>query len=325
MGESTTGTGRMILLHQCAAACEAIDGEYTLPQQMEHHGEQSSGNVGYTSKNSVVYGDTDSSYFITHAPDAETAIKIADKVGEMVNASFQPFMRKTFLCTDGFDDKIKCGREIVSDRGIFVDKKRYILHIIDDEGDAVDKLKVMGLDTKKTTMPKEVSKKLNGFVERLLKGDTWENIAEDIVAYKDYIRTTDDVMSIGLPKGVKKVEHYTQEYKIHGEGARLPGHVAASIFYNQCLDEFKDIESMRIMTGMKIKVFYLSQKYGKFKSIAIPVDIEQIPPWFLDKFTINRDAHIERLVDNPLNNIFRAIGKKAPSRQDLLVDDLLEF
>jgi hypothetical protein len=82
---------------------------------------------------------------------------------------------------------------------------------------------------------------------------------------------------------------------------------------------------MRIMTGMKIKVFYLTQKYGKFKSIAIPVDIEQVPPWFLEKFTILREAHIQRLVDNPLNNILRAIGKKAPSRQQLLVDDLLDF
>jgi DNA polymerase elongation subunit (family B) len=326
MGESTTGTGRMILLHQCAAACEALDGEYRLPQQIEHHGDdQSSGNVGYTSEWSVVYGDTDSSYFVTHAPDARTAILVADKVGEVVNDSFQPFMQQTFLCNPGYDDIIKCGREIVSDRGIFVDKKRYILHIIDNEGDAVDKMKVMGLDTKKTTMPKEVSIVLNKFVERLLKGEPWESIAEDIVEYKDSIKTTTDIMSIGLPKGIKKVEHYTQEYKIHKEGARLPGHVAAAIFYNQCLDEYNDKESMRIMSGMKIKVFYLSQKYGRFKSIAIPVDIEQVPRWFNEQFTVDREAHIERLVDNPLNNILRAIEKRTPTKQELMVNDLLEF
>ena len=132
-------------------------------------------------------------------------------------------------------------------------------------------------------------------------------------------------MSIGLPKGVKKVEHYTSEYKLHGIGANLPGHVAASIFYNICRDEFHDKESMPIVSGMKIKVFYLTQKYGKFKSIAIPVDIEQVPSWFLDNFSVKRDAHIQRLVDNPLNNILRAINKKAPTRQDLLADDLLGF
>jgi DNA polymerase elongation subunit (family B) len=322
MGESTTGTGRMILLHQCAKACEVLDGEYTLPD-VHTTDDEGRDHYGYSDKWSVVYGDTDSSYFATHADTPDEAVLVADRVGDIVSDSFQDFMKETFLSTEGFNDKIACGREIVSDRGIFVDKKRYILHIIDNEGDKVDKMKVMGLDTKKTTMPKEVSTKLNGFIERYLKGEQWETIAEDIVNYKDAINTTNDVMSIGLPKGVKKVEHYTQEYKIHGEGARLPGHVAASIFYNQCLDEFGDKESMRIMTGMKIKVFYLTQKYGKFKSIAIPVDIEQVPSWFLEKFTIDRDAHIQRLVDNPLNNIIRAIGKKTPSRQDLFADDLL--
>ena len=324
LGESTTGTGRMILLHQCGAACNILDGEYAVPDRKEVD-EEGKEHIGFSNKWSVVYGDTDSSYFVTHADNSKQAILIADKVGQYVNNSFQPFMEDTFLCTSGYNDKIQCGREIVSDRGIFVDKKRYILHVIDNEGDKVDKMKVMGLDTKKTTLPKEVSKVLNNFIERYLKGEDWANIANDIVKYKEEILTTENVMSIGLPKGIKRVEHYTKEYKTHGEKTFLPGHVAAAIHYNQCLDEFDDKTSMRIMTGMKIKVFYLTQQYGKFKSIAIPVDIEQVPKWFLDRFTIDRKAHIKRLVDNPLNNILRAIGRKSPSKQDLFVDDVLVF
>jgi len=234
-------------------------------------------------------------------------------------------MKDTFLCNPDFDSLISCEREIVSDRGIFVDKKRYILHLVDNEGYKVDKMKVMGLDTKKTTLPKEVSAILNGFIERYLKKESWDAIAQDIVDYKETMETTNDIMSIGLPKGVKKVEHYTNEYLIHGEGARLPGHVAASIFYNLCRDEFNDNESMPIISGMKIKVFYLSQKYGKFKSIAIPVDIEQVPQWFLDEFVVDRNAHIERLVDKPLQNIIKAIDKDVPTRQSMLVDDVLGF
>ncbi len=307
MGESTTGTGRMILKHQCAESNKVLTGKY------DPDGE------------AVIYGDTDSTYFETWAENAEQAVMLADRIGDLVSESFQPFMQNTFLCTDGYDDIIKCGREIVSDRGIFVDKKRYILHLIDSDGFKVDKLKVMGLDTKKTTLPKEVSAKLNGFVERLLKGEEWDIIATDIVDYKDMIETTDDIMSIGLPKGVKKVEEYTQNLKIYGDGARLPGHVAASIFYNMCREEFGDKDSMPIVSGMKIKVFYLNKKYGRFKSIAIPVDIEQIPEWFLKEFVVARDMHIERLVDNPLQNIFKAIERDVPTKQGLVVDSLLDF
>ena len=307
MGESTTGTGRMILKHMCSMAGKLLDGEYNLKAD------------------SVIYGDTDSVYFKTHANNKEEAVLIADTVAAKTNQSFDDFMRETFLCTEGFDNIIRAGREVVADRGIFVDKKRYILHLVDNEGEAVDKLKVMGLDTKKTTLPAEISKELNHFVERILKGEEWEVVAADIVDYKEQLQTTKDIMSIGLPKGVKKVEFYTDQYNIYGDGVRLPGHVAASIFYNKCINEYNDKDSLPIVSGMKIKVFYLTQKVGRFKSIAIPTDAQKIPEWFTDHFAVDREAHIERLVDNPLNNIIKAIGKETPSKQSMLVDELLEF
>lgn len=307
MGESTTGTGRMILKHQCAKVNEILTGEY------DFGGE------------AVIYGDTDSTYFETFATSKQDAVKIADRVTELVNKSYPEFMRETFLCNPGFDDIIKAGREIVSDRGIFVDKKRYILHLIDLDGKAVDKLKVMGLETKKTILPAWVSNHLNAFIERYLKGEDWDTIAHDIVDFKMLIENTDDVMSIGLPKGINGIEEYTQNLKIYGEGTRLPGHVAAGILYNLCLQKFEDKESTPIVSGMKIKVFYLKKMVDRFKAIAIPVDIEQVPSWFLEKFEIDREAHIKRLVDQPLHNILKAIDKPVPSKQSLLTDSLLEF
>lgn len=306
MGESTTGTGRVILQHQCAKVNEILTGIYDL------RGE------------AVIYGDTDSTYFETFAENQEQAIVVADLVASKVNASYQKFMQDTFLCNPEFDDKISAERELVSDRGIFVDKKRYILHIVDLDGKRVDKLKVMGLDTKKTTLPREVSIKLNGFIERYLKGEDWDVIATDIVAYKDQLKNEPDVTVIGLPRGIKGIEDYTEKYRF-GSDVRLPGHVAAAIHYNECLDKYGDKENVTIVSGMKIKVFYLTQMCGRFKSIALPTDIESAPEWFTENFKVNMQAHIERLVDNPLDNIIRAIGKETPSHQSLLTDSLLEF
>jgi DNA polymerase elongation subunit (family B) len=338
MGESTTGTGRQILIHQCAKACEILDGTYAVPDLQKHKTPKGEyvdlgskvthdGKIhyGYSDKWSVIYGDTDSSYFETHATNEQEAILIADRVGEVISDSFPEYMRETFLCSEGFDDIILTGREIVSDRGIFIDKKRYILHITDNEGEKVDKLKVMGVDTKKTTLPPNVSKKLNSFIERFLKGEEWDGIANDIVNYKDELENAEDVMTIGLPKGVKGVEEYTQNMKVYGENTRLPGHVAASIHYNRCLEEYGDKESMPISSGMKIKVFYLEQKVGRFKSIALPTDIEIVPQWFLNDFSVDKNAHITRLVDKPLGNIIKAIGKDVPSKQSMMVDSLLDF
>lgn len=342
MGESTTGTGRAVLKHQCRTVSKVLGDGYDVefPLYDTIKGAEESGYSedearlvalegpvfnGKHHSDAVIYGDTDSTYFKTYATTAEEAIAVADKVAEQVNASYQEFMRRTFLCNPGYDTIIKAGREIVSDRGIFVDKKRYILHLIDLDGKKVDKMKVMGLDTKKTTLPVEVSKKLNGFIERYLKGESWEDISQSIVDYKDELLNSDDITLIGLPKGIKNVDEYATKYADEGADARLPGHVAAAIHYNESLKRFGDKVSQPISSGMKIKVFYLLGSHGKFKSIALPTDIEVVPQWFVDNFRVDKEAHIERLVDNPLSNILKAIGKQPPTKQSMLVDSLLVF
>lgn len=338
MGESTTGTGRMILRHQCRKVGEILDGNYDfdIPMYLTVKDAEEAGHSpdvalhgpkfkGQFQSPSVVYGDTDSCYFATGASNKEEAIKIADAVGDAVNASYKEFMRRTFLCTDGFDDIIKCGREVVSDRGIFVGKKLYILHLVDVEGKAVDKMKVMGLSIKKTTIPVHVSDVLESFIARLLKGEDWTAISQAIVDYKDTLKAPANIMDIGLPKGVNGVEEYTKDYEVYGDGARLPGHIAAAIYYNELLKQYNDRSSMQISSGMKIKVFYVKNKHSKFKSVAIPTDIEVVPEWFINNFQIDYDAHITRLVDKPLDNILKAIGVGVPTKQSMLVDSLLVF
>ncbi|MGZ8924407.1 MAG: DNA polymerase domain-containing protein [Nitrososphaeraceae archaeon] len=274
--------------------------------------------------NNLLVHNTDSCYFKTHAENIEDAIKIADYVADKVNDSYKPFMQRAFLCQPNFNNLVKCGREIVSDRGIFVEKKRYILHLVDVEGKRVDKCKVMGLDTKKTTLPVEISKQLNNFIERFLKGESWEEVSKSIVNYKEYLRLDASLTEIGLPKGIKNVEEYTQKFE-NDYDTRLPGHVAASIHYNNMLKEHNDKTSLPIISGMKIKVFYLKQMYGRFKSIAIPTDADEIPNWFLENFEVDRHLHVEKLVDNPLQNILKAVNKRVPTAQLLILNEEWEF
>jgi len=276
--------------------------------------------------NNILVHNTDSCYYKTYTQNSEEAIKTADAVAEVVNKSFPAFMREAFLCQPGYDQKIKTAREIVSDRGIFVDKKRYMLHIIDSEGHAVDKLKIMGLELKKTTLPKPVQQTLTKFIERLLKGATWDSIAAEVVAYKKELINTQDILSIGLPKGVNNVENYTVSYE-RDRTCRLPGHVAAAIYYNIQLKEHEDHESPVITSGTKLKVFYLKSKFGKFKSIALPTDIDTVPSWFYEYFLpiLDRDAQLYRLVDKPLEHILNAINEEVPTAQLFHVKELFTF
>lgn len=318
MGESTTGTGRAILRFQCGRTNELLTGVY------DHLGE------------AVLYGDTDSTYFnAMFGVEAEiweedfdaqldAAVKRADDIAQRVNASYPAFMEDSFLCTGDFRYMVKAAREVVSPRGIFVTPKRYVLWLANLDGQPVDKLKVMGLDTKKTILPKYIQVALNDFIERYLKGETWEQLQIDIVAFKNNMHKL-DLPELGLPKGVNNVESYSQIYETSGELDRhTPGHVRASILYNMMLEQYDDRVSMKISSGMKIKVFYLRRPIGKFKSIALPVDEDVTPEWF-KTMNIDVDLQIEKLVDNPLKNILKAINKVSPTNQSLFADSVLEF
>ena len=233
-------------------------------------------------------------------------------------------MRDTFVCRPGFDDIIKTGREIVADRGIFVDKKRYFLHLVDSDGYKCDKIKVMGLETKKTALPKFISNKLNGFIERYLKGAEWDVVAVDVVEFKDELVAHHNIIPLGITMGVQNMEKYGAAFKAD-ETCFLPGHVRASMLYNQSLKKYNDVANLPIISGSKIKKYMLMNPDKKWKVMAFPADIEELPEWFIENYRLDYKQQIDRLVDKPLGNIIKAIGKQPPSRQSLLTDDLLDF
>lgn len=275
----------------------------------------------------ILVHNTDSSYFTLDIDDLDAVTKVAEHITDRINESYPEFMRKAFLCQPGFDELIKCAREIVSDSGIFVEKKRYILHVVDNEGNKVDKMKIMGLDLKKTTLPKPIQKQLTGYISRLLNGEDWLSISRDVVKYKDTLMDFNNLHEVGLPKGINKIEDYTIRYEAEGMKARLPGHVAASIFYNQCLKEYEDHDSMVIESGMKIKVYYLKKPIGKFKAIALPTDQDIIPEWFVNDFIpkLDKDKQLSKLIDNPLKNILKAVNLHIPTAQYVEAHEVFVF
>lgn len=321
LAESTTRSGRAVLMHMIAYIAKLMDGAYAPPlEEVDDEGKQ----IFLPNSECTVYGDTDSCYFLTYTTNLDEAKAVCEIVEKKTNKSFAPFVKEVF---NSDHNEIKAGLDLISSRSIFIKPKMYILHLTNSEGTDVDKVKVMGLQIKKTTIPKPIGNKLTQFVESYLKGGNWREIQEGIVEYRDEILASKDIMDIGLPKGVKGVEDYTLKWKAQEPGLRLPGHVSASIFYNTCLDQYGDKESIRIVSGTKIKTFYLTQKFGKFTSIALPTDTKKLPPWFAEHFEqlIDRDKQGERLINSPLSPILGAIGERIPTRKSLLFDSLVEY
>ena len=306
LAESTTKTGREVLMHMARTIGQQLEGEYEYPNK------------------SVVYGDTDSCYFKTHAGNVEDALKTATDIAEYINTSFPKFCRDVLFCNPGYDDLIKVAQEVVASRSIFINgKKGYMMRVLKDEGKDVDKIKVTGLQIKKTTMPKAIRAFLTDKFAAFLRGESWETVGLSILEYKEKLMGG-TYREIGLPIRVKNMDKYIDGLNAGTPGLTVPWNVRASILYNKCLEEYSDTASMRIEPGMKIQVYCLKKPIGKFKHIALPVDIDVIPSWFEEHWDrkIDRNLQVEKLIDLKLKSMLSAVGEMIPSRKSLLIDEL---
>lgn len=308
LAESTTRCGRNLLMHMDKTVAKALDGEYTYPSE------------------SIVYSDTDSCYFKTYAEDLDGAIKVGQAIEHTVNAAFPAFCAEAFLCTPEYRNLIFAELDVVASKSIFIKKKYYVMQTDYADGSKTDKIKLMGVQLKKTTIPKKVAQKLTSIVQSLLKDGNWRELSGELVEYNDHMMSDAPYDLIGIPGGVKNVTAKEEEYKLNPK-AKLSGGESAAIFYNLCLEQYGDTESFKILSGMKIRRFKLKKKFGRFKSIALPSDLTKPPVWFMEHFygIIDRAGQYDILVTKPLGTILSAIDVHVPTAQSVLMDDLLTY
>ena len=318
MGNSTTGTGRFVLEHLSRKVGEFFDGEYAYPTP------------------SAIYGDTDSSYFATGATTIEDAIARADAFAKNVNETMTEFVRKTFLVQDAFANHISVDRELVADRGIFVDKKMYFLHVAEKKGKMVDAMKVMGLMIKKTLVPKENSRYISNLIEQWLTNKvTWQEFCVSVIEKRDELIDAQNIRTLGITKSVKYIPPRSDASvaaaltKPPTKGDKDPDayHVLAARLWNWACEQNGDKESERISSGSKIKLYKLKRRVGRVGYIAVPIDQDPAPEWFLEQYwpMIDLKHQLKLIFDGPMAQILTAINKAPPTKNDMVAQECLEF
>lgn len=325
LAESTTRSGREILFHMIAKTSELLTGHYSPPERKMVLEKDKWKEEFHPTSESIIYGDTDSCYFLTYAESAEEAVIIGKAIEKKINKSFPIFCKEAF---NSKNNVIQAGLDLVSPKCIFLKPKYYIMHLSHYDGYESDMMKVMGLQIKTTKIPRTIGADLTKFIERLLKDDVWRNIQEEIIEYKEQLLRTDDPKKIGLPKGIKGFEDYYTRWKSNDLTlSQIPGHHRSAILYNECLEKYNDTESPKIVSGSRLLTFYLTKAFGGFKSISIPTDLKILPEWFTVNFVplIDLEAQGIRLIDKPLEGILHAIGERVPTRKLLAYEDLAEY
>jgi len=312
IGQSTTLSGRCITKHMISTINEILTGHY------DYEGE------------TAVYGDTDSAYF-TAWPilqkeveagkqdwNKDICVQMYDAIGEQVNDSFPVFMEQAFHTTSEQGGIIKCGRELVGSRGIFIKKKRYAIMIYDMEGERYDsydedlakkkdvifgigKVKAMGLDLKRADTPEYVQKFLHELLTDVLTNVDKSDIVDKVIKFKKEFRLQQP-WEMGTPKKVNAVAFYTKKYEARAKGGTIPGHVQAAIAWNVLRKMHNDNRAPAIVDGMKTMMCKLLPNPLGFTSVSYPIDIPVLPEWF-KKLPFDVDAMEEAIVMKKVDNM----------------------
>ena len=159
--------------------------------------------------------------------------------------------------TNAFQQKMQMGREVIADRGIWTAKKRYILNVFDNEGVRYEtpKLKMMGIETAKSSTPQWVRGKLTDAFKVVMNGteeELWDFVE---TARKDFRNLP--VEDMASPRGCNNLQNYRDASMIYGKGT--PIHVRGALLYNHQLEK-KNIHKRYelIMNSDKIRFTYLT-------------------------------------------------------------------
>jgi DNA polymerase elongation subunit (family B) len=269
-------------------------------------------------KDYVLAVDTDSVYLNLNAVVEKVSAKteIADVtqfIHEVCEHKIQPQFKKemellayTLGCPE---NKIFFKREAIASAGMFIAKKRYALLMQDLEGVRFTdpKLKIMGLETARSSTPAVVRSKLKNCIKIILT-----KTPDDLRTYVD--KFYDEFMilpieDIASPRGVKGIGKYTDSSDIYKSGTPIA--TKAALLHNAYVKKLKlDKEIVNIKENDKMKFVFVKvpNPYGMGGRDAVIGFIGRPPQQFkLEKY-IDRKKQFDKTFGEPLDNILQAIG-----------------
>ena len=332
IGQSTTLTGRSITRFMAAKTNELLTGKY------DHVGD------------CIIYGDTDSVYF-TAVPalpegselDLDSAVKLYDHISDTVSDGFPEFLKKEFNVPYENGKILKAGREVVGRSGLFITKKRYAIKCLDIEGYQPEggKLKIMGMEIKRSDTPEFVQDFLEEVLDDALSGTAEKEVITKVKEFKKNFQSLDPWKK-GMPKRVNNLTNYNEKlkstrktenmklYKLdalknESGSSMIPGHVRASINWNDIKTAFSDNYSMTITDGMKVIVCRLKNNAMGYSSIAYPTDELNLPQWFKD-LPFDNEAMEEAVLDKKVENVLGAMGwDLSQTKESEALQEFFEF
>jgi len=282
----------------------------------------------------IIYNDTDSSYISIKTLAEKLKINMLDKKNKITPEYYQLVQDiETYLndeiikwgksALNSEDCRLNFKREVIADVGLFLQKKRYVIHILDEEGIPCNKFKYTGVEVVRTTMPAPIKPHVKRIIETMLKTksltETNKAFSETYELFKSL-----SVEELSFVMGCKGYEKYAAQCDGFSTAKHMPIHVKAAYYHNILLEKFNVLKKYeKIGSGDKVRFFYARQpnKYG----ISVLGFKYYYPKEFTSVFEPDHEKMFEKIVFSVIERFYEAVNWKLTSPGAQVQTDLFEL
>lgn len=281
----------------------------------------------------AVAGDTDSAYFsiapalksrkvslLQNGKVSQEAHDIIKQLNEYLNCKIKDWM---ISALNSQDPRIEFKREAIIDRGLFLEKKRYVAHVVDDEGIEVDKWKYVGVDVVRTTMPKAIKPYVKKIIETML-------VSQERKATNDVVNEAYEVFKslkpeeVAYTSGMSDYDKFASRSKEMNMPKGTPVHVKSAHAYNLLINKLQvDNKYETLQSGDKVRWMYIKHpnKYN-LHSIAFKY---YYPQEFAEAFEPDYEKMFEKIVFSVVERFYAAVKWPAHKPNEQMKCDLLSL
>ena len=245
-----------------------------------------------------------------------------ESVIDLLNKKFEPYIQKiiednmvnfTVKAANCKVNKISFKRESICRSAIFVEKKKYAMWLLNDEGNVpADKLKVTGLDIVRSTTPTVAKKVLKEIVFDILrKMDRTYTVNQIKETREKFLHSKPEDIAFTAP--VNGLTKYNEKFTQNNDQFKsTPKHVRAAMIYNMLLSEKIDLQDKYdfIYNGDKIK--HLALKTGAvWQHDVIAFKGKWVADFNIDQY-IDYDQQFQVAVLNLMQKLFKLMDWELP-------------
>jgi len=273
----------------------------------------------------VVYCDTDSAFLnmkplvdMIYKSKNPSKLEVVDFLDQIFATKIQDYVDQSYRelaeYLNAYAHKLHMKREKITDRAVFIAKKRYIANVWDNEGVRYSEpeLAMTGIEAIRSSTPAFCRDRIKKAI-RLIMSSTEDELIKYIEETRQqFLKLSPEEVS--FTKSVNELTKFKSNLSMYIKGT--PIHVRGSILYNHHVKQHKlQKKYSEIKNGEKIKFCYLNLPNPIHENVI--AFIQTLPPEFNLHNYVDYETQFDKTFLKPLEAILHIIGWQTEKKATL--------